>query len=95
MAKKKMRKGSKGKVRAVRPPVNIEALRSAEVTTVDQLCALQPAFTPGGVRWDIFCPGVELEKLGALVRVGRRVVLRPQRFLDFKLSHGQSMKAAA
>jgi hypothetical protein len=56
-------------------------LREADLLTVSQFCAVNPAFTPGGVRWTLFSRGDELERAGAIVRIGRRVLIRPAQYV--------------
>lgn len=52
-----------------------------ELYTVDQFCNAERAFKPGGIRWEIFNKSEELEKSGALVRVGKRVLLNRRKYL--------------
>ena len=52
-----------------------------ELYTVDQFCDAERAFKPGGIRWEIFNKSEELEKSGALVRVGKRVLLNRKKYL--------------
>lgn len=72
--------------RKARPLGDLEALRSADLLSIAQWCVVNPAFSPGGVRWRVFKEGEKLERAGAIVRVGRRVLLRPKKFLDYLLS---------
>lgn len=64
--------------------VDLEALRGAELLTVDQMARLEPAFTSAGLRWMIFHARTNgLESSGALVRLGRRVLLHREKFREF------------
>lgn len=50
--------------------------------TVAQLCAAEPAFTPGGVRHLIFHSHTNgLAEAGAIVRAGRKVLIHRPRLL--------------
>ena len=62
--------------------------------TVDQFAAAQPAFTPAALRNLIFkaeprqssrgeIPGNGLLECGAVVRIGRKVLIDANRFLDW------------
>lgn len=55
------------------------------VCTVKQFCALEPAFTEGGIRWDIFNHEAEMRAAGALAVSGRRRLLNRVRYLAYKL----------
>jgi len=56
--------------------------------TVRQFHEKHPAFTPGGLRSAIFWKGDELEKAGAIARLGRRVLINEPRFLAFVQAGG-------
>jgi hypothetical protein len=56
-------------------------LRDADLLAISQFCAANPAFTQGSVRWTIFQRGDELERAGAIVRIGRRVLIRPAQYV--------------
>lgn len=52
--------------------------------TVQQFCDENRAFTPGGVRWLLFNRKANgLEKSGAVVRIGRRVLIDDARFFNW------------
>lgn len=54
------------------------------VSTVKQFCVRNPAFTEGGVRWQIFNEETNgLAKSGAIIRMGRRVLIDEDRFFDW------------
>lgn len=53
-----------------------------ELCTVAQFCEREPAFKVGGVRWIVFQHSENLESEGALVRLGRRVLIDRHRFID-------------
>ncbi len=64
--------------------------------TVKQFAEKNQAFTLGGLRSAIFWKGDELEKAGAIARLGRRVLINEQRFLAFVQSGGlRSVRGAA
>ena len=65
-------------------------LRGATLNTVPQFCIANPAFTEGGIRWILFNRGAELERAGAVVRNGRRVLLIPDKFIGCVLSGKQA-----
>ena len=52
--------------------------------TVKQLSQKHPAFPEGGLRKQIFYSDTNgMEETGALVRVGRRVLLNEEKFFDW------------
>lgn len=52
--------------------------------TVNQLIHDHPAFTPGGLRWDIFNARTNgLAAKGAILRKGRRVYLIEELYFDW------------
>jgi hypothetical protein len=54
---------------------------SQVISTVNQYCEKNPAFTPGGVRWDIFNAETNgLAESGAILRKGRRVYIVDDRY---------------
>lgn len=55
---------------------------SYELKTITQFCQEHQAFTPGGLRWMIFNEERNgLKDSGAIVRIGRRVLIdRPKFF---------------
>ena len=57
-----------------------------ELLTVEQFCQREPAFKIGGIRWLIFKQSENLESEGALVRLGRRVLIDRHRFIDLVCS---------
>ena len=64
--------------------------------TVKQFTETQAAFTPGGLRSAIFYKGDELERAGAIARLGRRVLINEPVFLAFVQSGGlKSVRGAA
>lgn len=53
-------------------------------STVRQFTHRHPAFTPGGVRWLIFNERQNgLSNFGAIVRVGRKVLIDEHRFFSW------------
>ena len=63
------------------PPRDVlsQASRPPQLRTVDQFCREHPAFTPGGVRWLLFHRHRN-GLAGAIVRVGRRVLIDVDQF---------------
>lgn len=52
--------------------------------TVKQLALQQPGLTESGIRWFLFNADFNgLAKSGAVLRVGRKVLIDPARFLDW------------
>ena len=64
-----------------------------ELFTVEQFCQREPAFKVGGIRWLIFKQSEILESEGALVRLGRRVLIDRQKFIDCVCSQRLSRAA--
>lgn len=58
-----------------------EAENTTELYTVRQYAKRRPAFTQGGLRHIIFHQGDEMEKAGAIVRFGARVLIDDVVFL--------------
>lgn len=59
-----------------------DATTDQTLYTVAQLCAAEPAFTPGGVRHLIFHAHTNgLAEAGGIVRAGRRVLIHRPRLL--------------
>lgn len=53
------------------------------LATVQQFVERNPAFTEGAVRWHVFnAKSNGLDAAGAIVRIGRRVYLDPDKFID-------------
>lgn len=64
--------------------------------TVNQFHEKYPAFAIGGLRSAIFWKGDELESVGAIARLGRRVLINEPVFLRFVQSGGlKSVRGAA
>lgn len=62
-----------------------------ELRTVNQFCQEHPAFTPGGVRWLIFNEKSNgLQAAGAVVRLGRRVLIDQPKFFRWVESQQKS-----
>lgn len=52
--------------------------------TVKQLAGQQPSLSEGGIRWDIFnAERNGLATSGAIIRRGRRILINPERYLDW------------
>ena len=56
--------------------------------TVKQFSDRQPGITQSAIRQAIFYRGDDLEQTGAVVRMGRRVLIDEQRFLELLASGG-------
>lgn len=62
---------------------------SRTLMTVRQLAEQQPGLTVGGVRWDLFNRETNgLAQSGALVHRGRKILIDPDRYLEW-LARGQ------
>ena len=62
--------------------------------TVEQLCNEQDALTIGMVRALLFNRATNgLQASGAVIRVGRRLLLERDTFLDWLIDHGQEVGA--
>lgn len=73
-----------------------DATNNPAYKTVNQFVETQCAFTPGGLRSAIFYKGDELERAGAIARLGRRVLINEPVFLAFVQSGGlKSVRGAA
>jgi hypothetical protein len=63
---------------------------STRFLTVTQVPAIHPAFTEQILRWLIFKQEDNgLRKSGAVVRIGRKVLIDEERFLEWVRSHGE------
>ena len=58
-----------------------EAQNPTELFTVNDYTKRRPAFTKGGLRHLFFHQGEELEKAGAIVRFGARILIDDSAFL--------------
>lgn len=57
------------------------------IKTVKQFCADNQAFPEGGVRWDIFNEKSNgLERSGAIIRKGRRVLIDEDKYFEWVVS---------
>ena len=56
--------------------------------TIKQFVEKQPAFSAGGVRSIIFYRGDDAEKVGAIARLGRRILIDEPRFLEWVRTGG-------
>jgi hypothetical protein len=60
-----------------------------KIVNVAQLSAEIPAFTQPSIRWLIFRASDNgLEAAGAIIRVGRRVLIDQEKFVDWVRSNG-------
>ena len=71
-----------------------EAVQTAIIySTVNQFTAKHPAFTKGGLRALIFNENSNgLAKAGAVVRLGRKVLIREDRFFNWIESQNAGAK---
>jgi len=67
-----------------------------KLVTVSQLSTAIPALSQAGIRWLIFT-GKEngLEESGAVIRLGRRVLIDEEKFIAWVASHGANGKVRA
>ena len=77
-----------------------EAQNPTELFTVNDYTKRRPAFTKGGLRHLFFHQGEELERAGAIVRFGSRILIDDARFIEWlKAGHarriGSSNRGAA
>lgn len=64
--------------------------------TVKQLSQQQPALTEAGIRWDLFNRHANgLTKAGAIIRRGRRILIDPERYLEWMTRRGLEVVAVA
>lgn len=69
-------------------------MTASNLRTVRQLAAECPAFTEAAIRWHVYrAPENGLTKLGAITRVGRRVLIDREKW-DEWVSRGQTGVAA-
>lgn len=63
--------------------------------TVVQFCERHPAFTVGGIRWQIFHEDTNgLKKTGAIVRNGRKVLINESKYFTWLEARNQQGVAA-
>lgn len=60
----------------------------SQLLTVPQFCKANTAFTEGGIRHLIFSKKNELEKAGAIVHFGRRLLIDETVFLNYVRNGG-------
>lgn len=77
-----------------------EAETQTEFYSVKDYTKRRPAFTQGGLRHLFFHQGEELERAGAIVRFGSRILIDDARFIEWlKAGHarriGSSNRGAA
>ncbi len=59
-------------------------LETPVLSTVHQFCEHHPVFTEGGLRYYIFNAETNgLQKSGAIVRLGRRVLINEDKFFNW------------
>lgn len=74
----------------------MNANETPQYLTVKQFAEKHPAFSLGGLRSTIFWKRDELERAGAIARLGRRVLIDEPVFLAFVQSGGlKSVRGAA
>ena len=71
---------------------NAEGLLKTYVySTVNQFCERHPAFTKGGMRFSIFNEETNgLAESGAIVRMGRKVLINEPKFFQWLESQNQA-----
>lgn len=71
------------------------AVVAPQLFTVEQFSAAEPAFKEGSLRWLIFNRDSNgLEESGALIRVGRRVLIDRSKFLSWLMAQQGRARAA-
>lgn len=71
---------------------NTEAYLAFAYSTVKQFCKKYPAFTEGGMRALIFNEEENgLAEAGAIVRIGRKVLIDESKFCDWVQSQTRSV----
>lgn len=61
----------------------------SKIVNVEQLSQEIPAFTQASIRWLIFRAKENgLEDSGAIIRLGRRVLIDQEKFVDWVRAHG-------
>lgn len=59
--------------------------------TVKQFAEKNPAFSIGGLRWQIFNEGNNgLKESGAIIRIGRKVLIDTDRYFDWVYSQNHA-----
>lgn len=63
-----------------------------KLLTVPQFSEQNPAFPKGGLRWQIFNEDTNgLKESGAIIRVGRKVLIDADRYFDWVYSQNPSL----
>lgn len=64
-------------------------------STIKQFCKRHPAFTEGGIRHNIFYEKTNgLAKSGAIIRNGRRVLIKEEKFFQWLEDQNKSGEVA-
>ncbi|WP_414041394.1 hypothetical protein ACJU26_04815 [Acidithiobacillus sp. M4-SHS-6] len=63
-------------------------METGNLKTIKQFCADNKAFSQGGIRSAIFWRGDFLEEQGAICRLGRRVLIDEQKFIELVKAGG-------
>ena len=67
-----------------------------DLFTIQQFCDVHRAFTPGGMRWQIFNENTNgLSDAGAIVRVGRRVYIDEEKYFSWIATHQSRNESVA
>ena len=67
-----------------------------KIVNIEQLSQEVPAFTQASIRWLIFRAKENgLEESGAIIRLGRRVLIDEEKFVDWVRNHGARQPAHA
>jgi len=65
--------------------------QTPNLLTVSQFAKENPAFTVGGLRWQIFNETNNgLKEVGAIIRIGRKVLIDADRYFDWVYSQNQA-----
>ncbi|HIF49930.1 MAG TPA: hypothetical protein EYQ42_00085 [Thiotrichaceae bacterium] len=69
--------------------------KSPNLKTVSQFTESNPAFTLGGLRWQIFNEDENgLKEAGAIIRIGRKVLIDVDRYFYWVYSQNKSRDIA-
>lgn len=70
--------------------------QSPNLLTVSQFVDRNPAFTEGGLRWQIFHEDQNgLKEARAIIRLGRKIMIDSDRFFEWLYSQNQSQRRVA
>jgi hypothetical protein len=95
MSNKQKQKRKQKRPRTKPAAPSLEILRNAEMVSVEHFPLIEPAFTPASLRWHLFHRERNgLSASGAVVQIGRRLLLRPNLFRVWAQSYNSQQRAA-